>query len=201
MALRGTQLKNTDFAYGCAVYTGLDTKMSRNSKITSNKFSTVEKSMNKYLIFFVVLLLFEVVLATVLKYLVGLDRPGCEDNPWYLGGEDCLEQNCDKCCKKQLAQDMLSFLVLFGYISPISLYVTLELQKFFGSFFLTWDLELYDEENDQPAKCNSSDLNEELGQVSRCGSAEVWLVYVQRIPTFSSHLNCFWPSVLSLGGN
>ena len=64
-----------------------------------------------------------------------------------------------------MAQDALSFLVLFNYIIPISLYVTLELQKFFGSLFLTWDLDLYDEETGQPAKCNSSDLNEELGQV------------------------------------
>ena len=46
-------------------------------------------------------------------------------------------------------QDSLSFLVLFNYIIPISLYVTLELQKFFGSLFLTWDLELYDEATDQ----------------------------------------------------
>ena len=65
----------------------------------------------------------------------------------------------------QVAQDTLSFLVLYNYIIPISLYVTLELQKFFGSLFLTWDLDLYDEETGQSAKCNSSDLNEELGQV------------------------------------
>jgi magnesium-transporting ATPase (P-type) len=45
------------------------------------------------------------------------------------------------------------------------LYVTLEMQKFFGSLFLTWDLDLYDEEANEPAKCNSSDLNEELGQI------------------------------------
>jgi magnesium-transporting ATPase (P-type) len=45
------------------------------------------------------------------------------------------------------------------------LYVTLEMQKFFGSLFLTWDLDLYDAENNEPAKCNSSDLNEELGQI------------------------------------
>lgn len=31
--------------------------------------------------------------------------------------------------------------------------------------FQVWDVELYDEELNQPAKCNSSDLNEELGQV------------------------------------
>ncbi len=29
------------------MYTGRDTKMSKNSKITANKFSTVEKTMNK----------------------------------------------------------------------------------------------------------------------------------------------------------
>ena len=66
---------------------------------------------------------------------------------------------------QQISQDVLSFIVLFNYIIPISLYVTLEMQKLFGSFFFVWDLELYDEETDQPAKCNSSDLNEELGQV------------------------------------
>ena len=31
---------------GCAVYTGQDTKMALNSKLTSNKFSTVEKYAN-----------------------------------------------------------------------------------------------------------------------------------------------------------
>lgn len=49
VALRGAQLKNTEYIYGVAVYTGHDTKMSMNSKMTSNKFSTVEKSMNTYL--------------------------------------------------------------------------------------------------------------------------------------------------------
>ena len=65
----------------------------------------------------------------------------------------------------QVFQDAMSFLVLFNYIIPISLYVTLEFQKFLGSLFFVWDLDLYDEETGQPAKCNSSDLNEELGQV------------------------------------
>ena len=57
------------------------------------------------------------------------------------------------------------FMVIFNYIVPISLYVTIELQKFLGSKFLAWDRDLYDPETDEPARCNSSDLNEELGQV------------------------------------
>lgn len=40
-----------------------------------------------------------------------------------------------------------------------------ELQKFLGSFFFSWDLDMYDKNNDQPALINTSDLNEELGQV------------------------------------
>ena len=41
------QLENTEYVYGAAVYTGQDTKMSMNSKLGTNKFSTVEHSMNK----------------------------------------------------------------------------------------------------------------------------------------------------------
>ncbi len=39
--------RNTDYVFGCVVYTGNDTKMSQNSKSTANKFSTVEVTMNK----------------------------------------------------------------------------------------------------------------------------------------------------------
>lgn len=55
--------------------------------------------------------------------------------------------------------------MLYNFIIPISLYVTVEMQKFLGSFFIGWDLDLYHEESDQKAQVNTSDLNEELGQV------------------------------------
>lgn len=63
-------------------------------------------------------------------------------------------------------QDYLSFLILFNYLIPISLYVTIEMHKFLGSFFLEWDIDLYDAETNQTFIVNTSDLNEELGQVS-----------------------------------
>lgn len=40
-----------------------------------------------------------------------------------------------------------------------------ELQKFFGSMFFEWDVEMFDEITNEPAKAMTSDLNEELGQV------------------------------------
>uniref|UniRef100_A0A8C5T6R9 Phospholipid-transporting ATPase n=1 Tax=Malurus cyaneus samueli TaxID=2593467 RepID=A0A8C5T6R9_9PASS len=67
--------------------------------------------------------------------------------------------------KRVFISDFLAFLVLYNFIIPISLYVTVEMQKFLGSFFIGWDLDLYHEETNQRAQVNTSDLNEELGQV------------------------------------
>lgn len=43
LMLRGSRLKDTEYVVGCTVYTGQDTKLSLNSKIVSNKFSTAER--------------------------------------------------------------------------------------------------------------------------------------------------------------
>ena len=40
-----------------------------------------------------------------------------------------------------------------------------ELQKFIGSMFFGWDLAMFDGVQEIRAKANTSDLNEELGQV------------------------------------
>ena len=48
---------------------------------------------------------------------------------------------------------------------PISLMVTLEVVKFLQAFFISWDYMIYDTEKDMATKVQSSNLNEELGQV------------------------------------
>lgn len=65
----------------------------------------------------------------------------------------------------QFVQDYFSFVILFNYLIPISLYVTIELHKFVGSLFLEWDVDLYDLEQNQQCLVNTSNLNEELGQI------------------------------------
>ncbi|XP_034937307.1 probable phospholipid-transporting ATPase IF isoform X2 [Chelonus insularis] len=154
MLLRGSRLKDTEFILGTAVYTGSDTKLSLNSKSTPNKFSTVERSINTYLIFFIFILFLEIFFSTAIKEY----NESTQSWSSYLGYDSQMNFF-------RLIVDVLSFTVLYNYIIPISLYVTVELQKFLGSFFFRWDIDMYDERNDQPALANTSDLNEDLGQI------------------------------------
>jgi len=48
---------------------------------------------------------------------------------------------------------------------PISLIVTMEVVKFFQAQFIQWDSDIYDMSKDLPTKVQTSNLNEQLGQV------------------------------------
>ncbi|XP_048844714.1 phospholipid-transporting ATPase IF isoform X2 [Brienomyrus brachyistius] len=160
LLLRGARLKNTKEIFGVAVYTGMESKMALNYKCKSQKRSAVEKSMNTFLIIYLGILLFEAILSTILKY-AWQSEPKW-DEPFYNRKTE-QERNSSQILK--FISDFLAFLVLYNFIIPISLYVTVEMQKFLGSFFIGWDLDLYHIESDQKAQVNTSDLNEELGQV------------------------------------
>ena len=157
LLLSGTVLKNTQEIFGICVYSGAQTKMSLNSKITRIKFSTIEKSLNRILIFFILLQLVEMTISTICSLNLGIEYPN--DDSWYLGV--VIKKNF-----KTGLQIFLLWLVLYSYIIPISMYVSLELQKFTASMFVPWDISLYDEERNIRARCNTSDINEELGLVT-----------------------------------
>ncbi len=61
--------------------------------------------------------------------------------------------------------ELITKINLFSFIIPISLFVSIELQRIVGAKFVECDIGLYDEETNQSAKVNNSDLNEDLGQV------------------------------------
>ncbi|XP_072286949.1 phospholipid-transporting ATPase IG isoform X1 [Pyxicephalus adspersus] len=160
LLLKGATLKNTQMVYGVAVYTGMETKMALNYQGKSQKRSAVEKSINAFLIVYLSILLSKATICTTLKY-VWQSNPA-NDEPWY-NEKTRKEKESFKILK--IFTDFLSFMVLFNFIIPVSMYVTVEMQKFLGSFFIAWDKEMYDEEIKEGALVNTSDLNEELGQV------------------------------------
>mmetsp|Transcript_8609 Transcript_8609/g.8566 ORF Transcript_8609/g.8566 Transcript_8609/m.8566 type:complete len:281 (+) Transcript_8609:947-1789(+) len=66
----------------------------------------------------------------------------------------------------QFILQFFTWMLLFTNFVPISLLVTLEMVKFCQAIFISWDLKLYYEPTDTPAKVQSSNLNEELGQIN-----------------------------------
>lgn len=63
-------------------------------------------------------------------------------------------------------RNYFTWILIFTNMVPISLMVTLEVVKFLQAFFIQWDYRIYDVDKDMPTKAQSSNLNEELGQVS-----------------------------------
>lgn len=57
-------------------------------------------------------------------------------------------------------------MLIFTNFVPISLLVTLEMVKFLQAVFISWDLKLYYPLTDTAAGVQSSNLNEELGQIN-----------------------------------
>lgn len=76
---------------------------------------------------------------------------------WYLGIDDVLSKN--------FGYNLLTFIILYNNLIPISLQVTLELVRFMQAIFINFDVEMYHEESDTPAMARTSNLNEELGMV------------------------------------
>ncbi|XP_075056125.1 phospholipid-transporting ATPase IH isoform X2 [Mixophyes fleayi] len=160
LLLRGATLKNTEKIFGVVIYTGMETKMALNYQSKSQKRSAVEKSMNAFLIVYLCILISKALINTVLKYVWQSETS--RDEPWYNQKTDSERQ---RNLFIRAFTDFLAFMVLFNYIIPVSMYVTVEMQKFLGSYFLTWDEEMFDEATGEGPLVNTSDLNEELGQV------------------------------------
>ncbi|KAJ3584846.1 hypothetical protein NHX12_015341, partial [Muraenolepis orangiensis] len=160
LLLRGATLKNTAHIYAVAIYTGMETKMALNYQSKTQKRSAVEKSMNAYLVVYLCILISKAFINTVLKYVWQADPN--RDEPWYNNRTDAERE---RHIAIRAFTDFLAYMVLFNYIIPVSMYVTVEMQKFLGSYFIMWDDDMWDKELGERAIVNTSDLNEELGQV------------------------------------
>jgi len=66
---------------------------------------------------------------------------------------------------------IIAILVFFSYaivlntLVPISLYVSVEVIRFFHSLLINWDQKMYYAPTDTPPKARTTTLNEELGQI------------------------------------
>jgi phospholipid-transporting ATPase len=162
LLLRGSSLKNTDWCYGLVVYTGHETRVMMNSSSSRIKFSNLELGMNKQIM---MLFLFQIFIcligATMSEILTASYGP--QHNSYLRIMPTAKDPN-----KNPFVNALLKFgtwMLLFANLVPISLIVSMELVKFFQAQYIQWDITVYDTEKDLPCKVQTSNLNEQLGQV------------------------------------
>ncbi|KAL2519173.1 putative phospholipid-transporting ATPase 9 [Abeliophyllum distichum] len=165
LLLRDSKLRNTDYIYGVVIFTGHDTKVIQNSTDPPSKRSKIEKKMDKIIYFLFGVLFTMAFVGSVYFGVVTKDDLEGGHKRWYLRPEKAdIFFDPDRAPIAAIYH-FLTALLLYSYLIPISLYVSIEIVKVLQSIFINQDIHMYYEETDKPAHARTSNLNEELGQV------------------------------------
>ncbi|KAI0752977.1 phospholipid-translocating P-type ATPase [Daedaleopsis nitida] len=157
LLLRGAQIRNTPWAYGLVVFTGHETKLMRNATAAPIKRTAVERQVNIHIVFLFVFLLALSIGSTI----------GSSIRSWFFSSAQwyLLEQSSITGRGAEFCPDILTFIILYNNLIPISLIVTMEVVKYQQAQLINSDLDMYYAKTDTPALCRTSSLVEELGQI------------------------------------
>ncbi|KAJ9151787.1 Phospholipid-transporting ATPase [Pleurostoma richardsiae] len=159
LLLRGATLRNTPWIHGVVVFTGHETKLMRNATAAPIKRTKVERQLNMLVLMLVGILLVLSVICTV-GDLVQRKVEGDGLSYLMLTSTSTVGE-----VAQTFAKDMVTYWVLFSALVPISLFVTMELVKYWHGILINDDLDIYYDKTDTPANCRTSSLVEELGMV------------------------------------
>uniref|UniRef100_A0A665W412 Phospholipid-transporting ATPase n=1 Tax=Echeneis naucrates TaxID=173247 RepID=A0A665W412_ECHNA len=159
LLLRGCTVRNTDHAVGFVVYAGHETKSMLNNNGPRYKRSKLERKLNTDVFFCVILLLAMCLIGAVGHFLWLQALPGV---PPYLVPYSTGQQESPALSAVYM---FFTMIILLQVLIPISLYLSIELVKIGQIFFITNDIDLYDEETDSRIQCKALNITEDLGQI------------------------------------
>eukprot|EP01083_Nonionella_stella_P154256 496795_1 len=169
--LRGCTLRNTDWIIGVVVFTGVETKISLNNKESKFKRSNVDVIVDRVL-YFIFGMQQIMCIFGIISHLLWLQNEA--DDQWYqyTQSDGSPQDNYGELA----ALNYFTFLVLLDLFVPISLYVSMEMVKFTQAALIAFDKDMMCKVEDETnrglpptkiyAQARTSNLNEELGQVS-----------------------------------
>uniref|UniRef100_A0A8C3WUT0 Phospholipid-transporting ATPase n=1 Tax=Catagonus wagneri TaxID=51154 RepID=A0A8C3WUT0_9CETA len=144
--LRGCRIRNTDTCYGMVIYAGFDTKIMKNCGKIHLKRTKIDHLMNRL----VVLVSFPEPLPSVAEHGGGERKGPSHRQPWLS------------------FPSFSTFFIFWGFLILLSVMVPMAIAEFIylgNSIFINWDVHMYYEPQDFPAKARSTSLNDQLGQV------------------------------------
>ncbi|KAK6434485.1 drs2 neo1 protein [Oleoguttula sp. CCFEE 5521] len=150
--LRGSTLRNTTKAIGLVVNTGEETKIRMNANHHPKaKKPRLERYANQVIL---TLIAYVVILAIGCSGGYLLWHRQNEQRSWYI--EDA---------PVGFEEIIIGYLIMFNNLIPLSLYVSLEIVKLCQQWLITSDVTMYDELSNEPMRCNTNTILENLGQV------------------------------------
>lgn len=157
MLLRGSSLKNTEWALGVVAFTGLETKIMLNSGITKSKRARLARELNWNVIYNFIILFFMCLISGTVQGCTWAEGDNSLDFFEFgsIGGTPALD-------------GFITFwtgMVLFQNLVPISLYITLEIIRLFQAFFIYSDTFMYYQKLDYPCTPKSWNISDDLGQI------------------------------------
>lgn len=156
LLLRGATLRNTPWIHGVVVFTGHETKLMRNATATPIKKTHVERMVNIQILLLGLVLVILSVISSIGDLII---RKTAGEKLFYM--IDYTTTNA----AQQFFRDLFTYWVLYSNLVPISLFVTVEIIKYYQAYLISSDLDIYYDKTDTPANCRTSSLVEELGQV------------------------------------
>ncbi|KIJ69189.1 hypothetical protein HYDPIDRAFT_144965 [Hydnomerulius pinastri MD-312] len=157
--LRGTVLRNTEWAIGVVLYTGVDTKIVLNSGGTPSKRSRVEREINPQV-------LVNLAILAVMAIVCAIADSKIEQEQYPEGAPWLYNDNVPSDNPKINGLITWAFaLITFQNVVPISLYISIEAVKTCQALFIYFDYEIFYKKTGQPTLARSYNLSDDLGQI------------------------------------
>ncbi|XP_023393872.1 phospholipid-transporting ATPase IK [Pteropus vampyrus] len=154
--LRGCKIRNTDTCYGMVLYAGFDTKIMRSCGGIRLKRTKTDRLLNRLVILIFLTLM---LLSSILTLFFWYTMPELKGKHHYTG---------EKHVHSLATETILifwAFLILFSVMVPMAMFVLAEFIYLGNSIFINWDVQMYYEPRDRPAKARNTSLADQLGQV------------------------------------
>eukprot|EP01080_Neovahlkampfia_damariscottae_P011466 gene11466-4630_t len=156
LLLQGTMLRNTEFVYGVIVYSGNETKIGKNKQELQIKWTRSDVFINRTVaftfIFQLAMMIFAGTIGNIYRFFIQSENFylgfHLTSDPWY-----------------EIIIIPLRYLLLCSLLIPQSLKITQDISKYVLSWWINFDIKLYDEETDTPAIVQNTGICEDLGNI------------------------------------
>ena len=160
--LRGCLLKNTGHILGVVLYAGPETRIQQNAAATPSKVGSFDAFLN-FQIAFVMALQFLMCAACAAAGVFWRQAQGGKRPHLAMASPTEANPASPAAYGGVL---FVTYWILYSYLVPISLFVTLEIVKFWQGFlYINWDAEMVDPGTGDGALARNTGLNEDLGKV------------------------------------